>query len=154
MILERSTSWGYWVGTAVLLAAALAGIPGALPAVLVLCGIQVLHFRVSEGSFRAFPVQVRLGYLALLLAGLWEPLRFLHWIQLAGTTAFVVTGYCLLARVLSLLPWNRSEPLSPAMVRETFLAPPVRGNVRQGLSPAGCESGTCRVVIRGPHPGA
>src|SRR5262249_42039879 len=66
MLNYRSAGWRYWLGTAALLAAALAGIPGALPAVLVLCIVQAMHFRLTEGSIVAFPVQVRLAYLALL----------------------------------------------------------------------------------------
>ena len=42
---------------------------------------------MRTGSARSFPVQVRLAYLTLLLAGAWEPLAILHWIQLVGTTA-------------------------------------------------------------------
>ena len=133
----RTTSWWYWLGTAALLAASLGRLPGALSAVLILCVAQTLHFRLSEGSIAAFPVQVRLAYLALLLAGLWEPLRAIHWIQFVGTMALVLTGYCLTARALSLMPWNREQPLSLALVRETFLALPKRGNVRQGLPPVG-----------------
>lgn len=139
MIRYRSLSWWYWLGTAALLAAALAGLQGALLAVLILCAAQVMGFWVSEGSMIAFPVQVRLAFLALLLAGLWEPLRVVHWIQLAGTTAFLLSGYCLLARAVSLLPWNRQQPLSLALARQTFLAPPAPGNVRQGLPAAGCR---------------
>jgi hypothetical protein len=140
MFLARSISWWYWLATVALLAAALAGLPGALPAVLALGVVQALHFWALEGSLGAFPVQVRLAFLALLLAGLWEPLCVLHWIQLAGTTVFVLTGYCLLARMLSLLPWNRAQPLSLALARETFLAPPTCGNVRQGLPPIGAAA--------------
>lgn len=51
-------------------------------------------------------------YMVLLVCGLWEPLRFLYWIQLIGTSAMVLVGYCLLARILSLMPWNLREPLS------------------------------------------
>jgi hypothetical protein len=45
----------------------------------------------------------------------------------------VTFGYCTLARCLSLLPWNRSEPLSFALLRRTFLSRPVKGSVLQGL---------------------
>ncbi len=139
MSLYGSISWWYWLVTAALLAAALAGLPGAMAVVLLLCIAQALHFGVVEGSLSAFPVQVRLAYLALLVAGLWEPLRVVHWIQFVGTTALVLTSYCFTARALSLLPWNRTQPLSLSLVRETFLAPPRPGSVRQGLPAAGCR---------------
>ena len=69
----------------------------------------------------AFAMQVRLVYLTMLIAGLCGPLKWLHWVQLVGTTARVLIGYCFLARTLSLAPWNRSQPLTWQVVRETYL---------------------------------
>lgn len=43
---------------------------------------------------------------------------------------------CAMARRVSLLPWNRSEPFSLGLVKRTFLSAPVRGNLLQGLPPA------------------
>jgi hypothetical protein len=40
-----------------------------------------------------------------------------------------------MARLVSLLPWNRKEPFSFALVLRTFLSVPVRGNILQGLPP-------------------
>lgn len=122
-------AWWYWLVTGVLLAGALAGYPlGFAPAIgLVL--LQILHFRLREGSLTAFPVQVRVGYLLWMLAGLWAPLGFFHWIQLAGTSAAVLVDYCPMARMLSLLPWNRRQPFSLRLVVRTFLRPPVRGSI-------------------------
>jgi len=34
------------------------------------------------------------------------------------------------------MPWNRREPLSTELVRRTFLSPPVKGSVMQGLPAA------------------
>ena len=45
----------------------------------------------------------------------------------------VLFGYCLLARVLSLFPWNRTEPFSMQLVLSTFFSAPVPGNILQGL---------------------
>jgi hypothetical protein len=70
----------------------------------------------------AFPVQLRLVYLAMLIAGLWGPLQWIHWMQLAGTTARVLIGYCLLARALWLAPWNRWQPLTLTLITRTFLS--------------------------------
>lgn len=71
----------------------------------------------------AFPLQVRVAYAMLLAAGLWAPLQWIHLIQLVGTTARVLVGYCLLARTLSLAPWNRRQPLTWSMLRRTFFSP-------------------------------
>ena len=58
----------------------------------------------------------------MLIAGLWGPLKWIHWMQLVGTTARVLVGYCLLARTLSLAPWNRRQPLSWTVAARTFLS--------------------------------
>jgi hypothetical protein len=84
----KTLGWWYWLGVVVLLGAWLGGNPWAAYGVAVLCLVQWLHFIALERSFVAFPVQVRGGFLLMLLGGFWEPLRFLHWVQLVGTTAF------------------------------------------------------------------
>jgi hypothetical protein len=66
---------------------------------------------------------------SLLVIGLWPPLGLIHWIQLVGTTAMVWFGYCFLARCLSLLLFNRTEPLTGALVARTFFMPPVVGAI-------------------------
>ena len=127
--------WRYWLATAVLLAAYLvAGLRVAIFAAMALTAVQLVHFAAREGELTAFPVQVRAAYLGLLAAGLYPPLVFIHWIQLIGTWAMVLVGYCLLARALSLLPWNRRQPLSAALVRRTFLSRPVRGSIVDAIN--------------------
>jgi hypothetical protein len=37
-------------------------------------------------------------------------------------TARILAGYCLLARILSLAPWNLRQPLSLALIRRMFLS--------------------------------
>src|SRR5574338_949524 len=114
--------WWYWVVTVALLAAGVAGWPWGVPLAMALCAIQIVHFGVRTGSLTSFPVQVRMTYILLLALGLWPPLHWIHLMQVIGTSARVLIGYCLLARVLSLTPWNRAEPLSAALVRRTFLS--------------------------------
>lgn len=43
-------------------------------------------------------------------------------IQLVGTPVRVLVWYCLLARTLSLAPWNRRQPLTWAMLHRTFFS--------------------------------
>jgi len=130
---KRDIKWRYWAATTLLLAAALTGIERALFLVVALTAVQALHFALRERSPRAFTVQVRVGYLVILACGLWGPLRWLCWLALPGTLANVLFGYCTLARCLTLLPWNRSEPLSFDLLRRIFLTPPVEGGIRQAL---------------------
>ncbi len=127
--LIRTLEGRYWLATGLLLAAALSPLPPGFTPVIVLSLIQILHFLARSGGPAAFPVQVRTGYLLWLLAGLWAPLGFFHWIQLVGTFASVTVDYCPMARLVSLLPWNRRHPLSLHRVIRTFLHPPVRGSI-------------------------
>ncbi|GKS59549.1 hypothetical protein YTPLAS18_30760 [Nitrospira sp.] len=115
-------SWWYWLVTAVLLAAGLFPWPAGLALAMALCAIQIVHVSWLTQDVTAFPAQVRIAYLVLLFAGSWEPLHWIHWMQLAGTTARVAVGYCLLARTLSLAPWNRTQALTIDLVKRTFLS--------------------------------
>jgi len=125
----REMSWWYWLTTGLFLAGALFGWPLGFTPAIGLTLVQTLHYLSREGSVSAFPVQVRVGYLAWMLAGLWGPLGFMQWIQLIGTTASVLVDYCPMARMLSLLPWNRRSPLSFPLLRRIFLHPPVRSSI-------------------------
>lgn len=129
----RSIGWWYWFGVAALLAAEAAGWREAGGWAVALGTIQLIHFHWRDGALQAFPVQVRLAFLGLLVAGLWPPLAFVHWIQLAGTSALLVAGYCPLARTLALAPWNRPVPLTATLVARAFLSPPRPGTILQAL---------------------
>jgi hypothetical protein len=133
MILYREISWWYWAVTATFLIIGLTGRFEAFYLATALSAIQVVHFRLREGGFAAFPVQVRLAYTAMLALALWEPMNWLFWVPAIGTPAQVLFGYCSLARCLSLLPWNRGESMSVDLLRRTFLSRPVKGSVMQGL---------------------
>ena len=51
-----------------------------------------------------------------------------------------VVGYCPLARLLALAPWNRKEALTAALVRRTFLSRTGSGGVLLVLpGGAACE---------------
>lgn len=125
--------WRYWALTAILLVGVLAGNSQCLQAVVALNIVQVVHFAIREKSLTAFPVQVRIVYLGMLFAAQAPYMVWIFWWQLIGTSAMVLFGYCFLARLLSLLPWIRNEPLSMEMLKRTFLLPPQKGNILQGL---------------------
>jgi hypothetical protein len=125
----KEMDWWYWLVTDGLLIGSVAGWRwGAYP-VITLTVIQAVHYLIRERRIAAFPVQVRLGYLLLLVLGMYPPLGFIHWIQLAGTTAVVTFGYCPLARIMVLMPWNCSRPLTAALVWSTIISPPVTGSI-------------------------
>ena len=112
----------YWLMMIPLLISGLSGWSWGFAAAMGFCVIQAIHFAWRDSSFTAFSVQVRVAYLILLVIGQWTPLRWILWVQLIGTSARVLVGYCLLARSLSLLPWNRFEPFSTALLRRTYLS--------------------------------
>ena len=114
--------WWYWFVTVGLLGAGLFGRPAGIYVAILLSAVQIGHVIWLTGDVTSFPVQVRVAYLAMLVLGLWGPLQWIHWLQLTGTTARVLVGYCLLARTLSLAPWNRLQPVSFALIRRTFLS--------------------------------
>ena len=136
MLEYRSISWWYWLVTVGFLTAGVAGWPMGFLLAIGLTVFQLIHFTIRERSFTAFPIQVRLGYLMLLLIALPDQLQLIYWIPTIGTWAQVLFGYCTMARTVSLLPWNRKEAFSLDLVKRTFFSAPVRGNILQGLPPA------------------
>lgn len=131
----RTLGWWYWLVTVSLLTAGLAGWTDGFLYAIALTAFQTVHFAIREHRITAFPVQVRFGYLLLLLIALPAPMQLLYWVPVIGTWAQIVFGYCTMARLVSLLPWNRKEPFSLALVTRTFFSRPVRGNILHGLAP-------------------
>lgn len=129
MLINQTLSRCYWACAALGIALGLAGETAGLYFAIAICVLQTAHYLLRTRSAKAFPVQVRIAYLGLLIAGSWAPLTVLHWIQLVGTTAFLLVGYCFLARVLSLMPWNRSQALSLGLIRRTIFSAPVKGSI-------------------------
>jgi hypothetical protein len=126
----RQIGYWYWLAIDVLLAIGLFGIaPRALLVATGLGVFQSVHYLMREGRFSAFPVQVRVAYLGLLVLGqLGGVLVLVNWIQLIGTTALLLFDYCPLARIMSLMPWNRTRPFAWRLVWRAFVSPPVSGS--------------------------
>ena len=122
MTTTHDLGWWYWFLTVGLLGAGLFGWPVGIFLATLLCSFQIIHVLWFTRDVTAIPVQILAAYLAMLMAGLWEPLQWIHWLQLAGTIARVSIGYCLLARALSLALWNRRQPLSLQLVGQTFFS--------------------------------
>jgi hypothetical protein len=126
--------WWCWLASAVLLAAWLAGAAWAFWGLLALSAFQVAYFRRLDGRFGAFRVQVRVAYGLLVAITAWPPLHWLAYVPAIGTWAQVIFGYCALARLLSLMPWNRGEPLTWRLVWRTFTDPPTSGAAPRAIS--------------------
>ena len=125
--------WWYWAITTFLLVGVLAGYNECLQAVIALNIVQLIHFILREKSVTAFPVQVRIVYLGLIFVAQAPYMVWVFWWLLIGTSAMISFGYCFLARLLSLLPWNRKETYSLDLLKRTFLTPPQKNNVLHGL---------------------
>src|SRR5262249_46391584 len=128
-IMPRDWTWWLWLVTAWLLLIGLMGTPEAFLAVLLLSIAQSVLLFARERTFEAFPVQLRFAPTLLLIICLFPPIRWIYWVPAVGTLALVTFGYCLMARALSLLPWNRAEPITIDLLRRTFLS---RLNYRTG----------------------
>lgn len=154
-------TWWAWMITAALL---LAGISGHRPAFLgamALTAGQGFILLARERHPMAFSVQLRAAYLFLLLISYPPPMRWLYWLPMVGTFALVVFGYCLLSRVLSLLPWNNREPYTLDRLRRTFFSAPNLHRVVLPATHAGCAAGgLCTIAAQvapasgslGPYP--
>jgi hypothetical protein len=136
MIEYKDIGWWYWLVSACLLTLGVSGDPTGFILAIGLTVFQLIHYLIRERSIKAFPVQVRIGYLLLLLVALPKPLQLIYWIPTIGTWAQIIFGYCTMARCVSLLPWNRSERFSLGMLKKTFFSRPVRGSVKQGFAAA------------------
>ena len=135
MINYKELSWWYWLLTACLLSAGVAGYPTGFLWAIGLSVLQLAHFAMRERRLTALPVQVRSGDLMFLLVALPEPMWILYWVPVVGTWVQLIFGYCSMARCVSLLPWNRDERFSAGLLKKTFLSRPVRGNILHGLPP-------------------
>lgn len=124
-IMPKEPVWWGWLLAAALLAIGLAGIPAGFIAALALLLAKTLFYWWKLGRVSAMGVQIRLSYTLVLALCFIPQLHWLFWLAAAGTVALLVFGYCLMGRTLSLLPWNRAEPLSLDLFRRTFLSAPV-----------------------------
>lgn len=91
------------------------------------------RFRVA-----AYPVQVRIVYVLWVLVGTYVPhMTFLMYIATVGLIGNLFFGYCTLARMMYLLPWNREERFSLDLVARVFTTPRTEGRFRPAPPAAG-----------------
>ena len=129
----KDHGWWYWLASTVCLWIAVTVNPLAYELALIIAAVQLVHFSFAEGGLKKFPVQIRLGYLSFLLLSMPESMQWLLWVPALGTLARVLFGYCIMARMLMLLPFNRQIALSWKFVKEAFFKAPVRGYILHGL---------------------
>lgn len=135
------TSWWYWRVSAALLTYGVFWNPMGFCFAGILGIAHAVHFIWIERSLTAFAVQVRLAYLAILILGAWEPLRVLYVAPFIGTWVLVLYGYCFLARVLAMMPWNRRTALTADRFWIILTAPPREGSAFDAvIGGAGCRA--------------
>ena len=125
---RKRTIWGLWFIT-------WAGLVGGLfyrelfeYVVLFSAGHTVLFLILFRFAVDPFPVQVRIAYFIWVAVGTYVPyMIFLMYITLVGLATNLFLGYCPLARMMYLMPWNRDHKLSMELVRRVILSPPGSG---------------------------
>jgi hypothetical protein len=100
----------------------------------------------------AFPVQLRAAYLLLMLICYLAPMSWLYLLPTVGTLAIIDLGYCLMARVLSLLPWNSRETYTLARLRPAFFFASDIDRVVTNPAAVGRASGLCTIEAQGGSP--
>ena len=118
-ILLDDWTWWAWALTAILLTIGLLGQTDAYVAAMVLTVVQGIVMVIREKSMFVFAVELPVAYPLLLFLCFVPGMRWLYWLPMVGTFTLVIFGYCLMARMLSLLPWNQQEALSANLIRRT-----------------------------------
>lgn len=138
-------TWWAWTLTTACLFVGLAGYRQAFLAAMAITLLQLAILLVRERSVAAFAVQLRVAYLLLLGVCYLPGMTWLYWLPAIGTLALVTVGYCLLARMLSLLPWNSAEPYTLNRLRRTFFSRPDLQRVPPAPQGATCAGGLCTI---------
>ena len=121
----KNVDWYYLLFCAIYLSLGLTGWKLGFLIAIAMASIQLIHTLMTHRRITSFPVQVRIAYTLLLLAALPESMNWLYWLPAIGTWLYVLFSYCLLARTLSLLPFNSGQAFSLDRVRVALLARPV-----------------------------
>lgn len=130
MLEYKKDSWWFWLVTAIFLSFGVLGAPIFYKVAITLTIIQTVYFSIKLRSIRSFPIQVRVCYLSLLVVSQPKMLQWLYWVPTIGTWAQVLFGYCLMARIVSMFPWNREKEFSFRYLKNTLFSPPVRGSIK------------------------
>jgi hypothetical protein len=147
-------TWWAWTITTVLLIVGLCGFNPAFVVAMAVTAGQGIILLVRDRSPAAFSVQIRAAYLLLMLISYPSPMRWFYWLLLLGTIALIVFGYCTMARLLSLLPWNSREACTLDRLRRTFFSAPDLDRLSTDSVVAGCAGGLCTIEAQVAPPTA
>ena len=124
-----SLAWWIWLAIVSALGYGLFVDPIGFLIAIILQVLNLQTYVFIDKSFISFSVQVRLAVLGIFLTGQIPGASWIYWIPFVGISVREITGYCFMARVLSLLPWNRKEAFSMDLLKRKFLTPPTRGSI-------------------------
>ncbi len=145
-------TWWAWTITTVLLIMGLSGFGPAFIAAMAVTAVQGIILFVRDRSPAAFSVQIRAAYLLLMLISYPSPMRWFYWLLTVGTIALIVFGYCTMARLLSLFPWNSHEAYTLDRLRRTFFSAPDLDRLSTDSAAAGCAGGLCTIEAQVEKP--
>lgn len=127
------TDWGLdewgWLVINLLLVAHVTGFRQVIFIAAFILLWQSLYFYIKGLRWRDLKLQVRLIYGLLLVIDIVLPWHLIHGAQIMGTTALLLFDYCFLARTMLLMPWNRTQGFSWALMCKAYFSPPVPGEV-------------------------
>lgn len=84
-----------------------------------------------RGRPLVFPAQLRIAYAVWVAIGAYVPhMAWMMYVTTVGLTTNLVAGWCPMARMLYLLPWNREEPFDATLPVRVFFSKPVPGRFR------------------------
>lgn len=122
----KNTDWQLLFLCGCGISAGLAGWHGGYLLSLAAAAINFYITFVNRGYLMSFQVQVHMTYLVFLVIAYPQPMNSLYWLPAIGTWIYLLFDYCLLARLLSLLPYNSNAPFSVEHLKNTMLARPVK----------------------------
>ncbi len=128
---RRSLIWTLWFTTWVLLIGGLWN-SDLYVAVVAFSAVHFTFVWFMNGFHIApFAVQVRFAYVVWVALGTYVPALYLLLpITMVGLVGNLFFRYCPLARLMYLLPWNRSHGLSARTLVRVFVSPGVDGRFR------------------------
>ncbi len=100
------SSWWVWLTAGLLLLGGLLASPACFQIALALALAQAVLFLVRDRTL-SVRAQTRFAFAALIAIFLLTGLHWLFWLPVAGIAVRVIFSYCGMARMLTLLPWNR-----------------------------------------------
>ena len=132
---------GAWAVTEVLLIAGFFT-RGAWHGVIAFSALHALAFWLLVGRrVWVFPAQLRVAFTLWVTAGTLVPgMAWMMVIPTIGGAANLAFGYCPLARMLYLLPWNRDHGFFPSLPWRVMVARPMPGRFRVALPEGAAEA--------------